>query len=153
MVAGFRRMGEWERAAGLDLTGQSQGDGAGGVAHFTPDFMAALLAHMATRPGFQAFRDALPVLGKDGTLAKIQVNSPAAGHVRAKTGTFGEPNFVTGGTLVNGKGLAGYIDTKAGRRLAFAIYINNTPVATSAEIQEVVGQAIGEIAAQVWETR
>ena len=34
------------------------------------------------------FRNALPVLGTDGTLWNIQTSSPAAGHVFAKTGTF-----------------------------------------------------------------
>lgn len=93
------------------------------------------------------------MLGRDGTLAAIQVKSPAAGQVHAKTGTFGEADRVGPGTLVNGKGLAGYIDTKDGRRLAFAIYINNTHVVKNADVQGVVGQAIGEIAAEAWAGR
>ena len=62
----------------------------------------------------------------------------------AKTGTFGESDRVGPGVMVNGKGLAGYIDTKDGRRLAFAIYINNTHVTKNADVQGIVGQAIGE---------
>ena len=153
MAAGFRKVREWETKAGLDLTGQSQGDGAGAEAHFAPDFMVSLLRYMAAQPEFPAFFEALPILGRDGTLAAIQVTSPAAGQVHAKTGTFGESDRVGPGTLVNGKGLAGYIDTKDGRRLAFTIYINNTHVAKGADVQGIVGQAIGEIAAEAWKGR
>ncbi len=152
-AAGFKKVREWETKAGFDLTGQSQGDGAGAEAHFAPDFMVSLLRYMATQTEFQSFFNALPVLGRDGTLAAIQVTSPAAGQVHAKTGTFGETDRVGPGTLVNGKGLAGYIDTKDGRRLAFAIYINNTHVAKDADVQGIVGQAIGEIAAEAWAGR
>jgi len=49
---------------------------------------------------------ALPILGKDGTLAKIQVNNPGAGHVFAKTGTFGSEDKLNGKMMLNGKGLA-----------------------------------------------
>ena len=153
VAAGFRKVREWETKAGLDLTGQSQGDGAGAEAHFAPDFMVSLLRYMAGQPEFPAFFEALPILGRDGTLAAIQVQSPAAGQVHAKTGTFGESDRVGPGTLVNGKGLAGYIDTKDGRRLAFTIYINNTHVAKGADVQGIVGQAIGEIAAEAWKGR
>ena len=37
-------------------------------------------------PGFPIISH-LPIMGRDGTVAKVQVNAPAAGHVYAKTGT------------------------------------------------------------------
>jgi D-alanyl-D-alanine carboxypeptidase len=56
--------------------------------------------------------------------------------------------------MVDGKGLAGYIDTADGRRLAFAIYANNVPVSTDPDaITTVVGQALGEIAAAAYEVQ
>ena len=115
--------------------------------------MVSLLRYMAGQGEFQSFFKALPVPGRDGTLAAIQVKSPAAGQVHAKTGTFAEADRVGPGAMVNGKGLAGYIDTKDGRRLAFTICINNTHVANGADIQGIVGQAIGEIAAEAWAGR
>ena len=56
--------------AGLDLSGASQADGAGGAvaAFYTPDFVVHYLDFMSRQPQFQMFRDSLPVLGKDGTL-------------------------------------------------------------------------------------
>jgi len=54
--------------------------------------------------------------------------------------------------LITGKGLAGYLTTAAGKRLAFAIYVNNVSVSTAAdEITRVVGQALGEIAAAAYD--
>ena len=139
---------------GLDISGASQGDGAGGSAHFTPSFMVRFLAAMAKRADFQKYFAALPVLGRDGTLWNIQTDSPAAGHVHAKTGTYVEEDLLNNGLIVDGKGLAGYMTTADGRRLAFAIYANNVPVSLDPDaITKIVGQAVGEVAAAGYETR
>lgn len=54
--------------------------------------------------------------------------------------------------LVTGKGLAGYLTTAAGKRLAFAVYVNNVSVSMEPnETKRVVGQALGEIAAAAYE--
>ena len=136
--------------AGLDLSGASQGDGAGGArsAYFTPDFMAHYLTFMSRQKDFSIFENALPVLGRDGTLWNIQVNSPAAGHVFAKTGTFDAYDNLNRRLMLTGKGLAGYTTTPEGRRLAFAIYVNRValPADDPDAIQKIVGQAVGEIA-------
>ena len=149
--AGYDLMREYLQKAGLDLSGATQGDGAGGAAHFTPDFMVSYLAFMAKQPSFADFSRALPILGRDGTLAKIQKDSPAAGHVLGKTGTFVETDALNRGLVVNGKGLAGYLTTRDGRRLAFAIYANNVKVPNEAAVQSLVGQALGEIAAAAYD--
>jgi D-alanyl-D-alanine carboxypeptidase/D-alanyl-D-alanine-endopeptidase (penicillin-binding protein 4) len=153
--AGFDLEHDFLQKAGLDLSGATQGDGAGGAAHFTPDFMVHYLAYMATRPDFPVFHDALPILGKDGTLWNIQTNSPAAGKVHAKTGTFGEGDNLNHQVMVNGKGLAGYVTTADGRRLAFAIYANNVAVTADDPdaVTRIVGQALGEIAAAGYSAR
>ena len=94
----------------------------------------------------------MPILGKDGTLAEIQVDSPAAGHVFAKTGTYATGNALTHGGVITGKGLAGFIDTKDGRHLAFAAYINFVPLKDMDEKSaQMVGQAVGEIAAAAYD--
>jgi len=152
LEAGFQREGEMLRKAGLDITGAVQNDGAGGGALFAPDFMVRFLLHLSGQPFFPDFLKALPVLGKDGTLFDVQTDSPAAGHVFAKTGTFGAGNALTGGGVIQGKGLAGFIDTKDGRRLAFAAYVNFVPFAEMNEDStKRVGQALGEIAAAAYD--
>jgi len=153
--AGFKMENEFLKAANLDLSGASQGDGAGGdwADLFTPDFMCHYLAYWKTRPDFTTFFNGLPTLGKDGTLAKIQVGSPAAGHVFAKTGTFGSEDRLNARQMLNGKGLAGYVITKTGRMIAFAAYVNHTALPNDPEAaQNVAGQALGEIAAAAYET-
>jgi D-alanyl-D-alanine carboxypeptidase len=109
---------------------------------------------MAKRPDIATFQAALPVLGRDGTLWDIQPQSRAASHVIAKTGTFAVDDPLNRRLLVTGKGLAGYMTTVQGERLAFAIYVNNVSVSTAPdEVKRVVGQALGEIAAMAYEGR
>lgn len=151
---GFDVEREWLAREGLDLSGAQQGDGAGGDAHYTPDFMVSFLKLMRKRPDFAAFKAALPVLGKDGTLAPIQKESPAAGHVFAKTGTFAVGDPLNRNLLVTAKGLAGYATTRSGRNLILAIYVNRVAVGLGPdEVTKVVGQALGEVAAATWEVR
>lgn len=154
VATGFDVEREFLASLGLDLTGAQQADGAGGDAHYTPAFMTSYLAAMAKRPDISTFLAALPVLGRDGTLWDIQPESPAAGHVFAKTGTFAVGDPLNRRLLVTGKGLAGYMTTAQGERLAFAIYVNNVSVSTAPdEVKRVVGQALGEIAAMAYEGR
>jgi len=153
LQAGF----DLERAmldkADLDVTGAVQNDGAGGAALFAPDFMVRFLLYLHKQPFFPAFRKALPILGVDGTLFDIERDSPAAGHVFAKTGTYASGNALAPkGGVIDGKGLAGFIETKDGRHLAFAVYINFVPLATmDASSMKVVGTAVAEIAAAAYD--
>src|SRR6266699_3085419 len=153
--AGFHVEHEFLESAKLDLSGTGQGDGAGGdwADLFSPDFMVHYLAYWTTRPDYETFLRGLPVLGKDGTLAKIQVNSPAAGHVFAKTGTFGSEDRLNGKLMLNGKGLVGYVMTKDNKKLAFAVYLNHVTLPPDMEAaQTVAGEALGEIAAAAYDS-
>jgi PBP4 family serine-type D-alanyl-D-alanine carboxypeptidase len=151
--AGFGRIRAFLETTGADVSGASQSDGAGAAAHFTPDFMVHYLAFMAKQPSAAVFHDALPILGKDGTLWNVQVQSPAAGHVHAKTGTYAADDRLHEGLIVTGKGLAGYMTTADGRRLAFAIYANNVPLKDGDDITPVVGNALGEIASEAYSAK
>jgi D-alanyl-D-alanine carboxypeptidase/D-alanyl-D-alanine-endopeptidase (penicillin-binding protein 4) len=152
--AGFAVERRFLTAAHLDLSGASQGDGAGGdwADLFAPEFMVSYLAYWTHRPDFDVFFRALPVLGRDGTLAAIQKDSPGAGHVHAKTGTYDTLDRLGGNLMLEGKGLAGYVDTQSGRRLVFAAYVNHVhlPLEPNA-VQEVAGQALGAIAAAAYD--
>jgi D-alanyl-D-alanine carboxypeptidase/D-alanyl-D-alanine-endopeptidase (penicillin-binding protein 4) len=140
--------------AKLDLSGIAQGDGAGGdwADLFSPEFMCSYLAYWTTRPDYDVFFRALPILGKDGTLAKIQTANQGAGHVFAKTGTFDSEDRLNGKMMLNGKGLAGYVVTKSGRKLAFAAYVNHVKLPDVPDAAQTVGgQALGEIAAAAYD--
>jgi N-acyl-D-amino-acid deacylase len=151
--AGFDLENEFLTKAGLDLGGAAQSDGAGGNAYFSPDFMTRYLFYMSKQKDYQDFYRSLPILGKDGTLVKIQVNSPAAGHVHAKTGTYGLYDALNKKLMITGKGLAGYMDTAGGQHLILALYVNMVSVSMDDPdaAQTIAGQALGEIAAAAYD--
>jgi PBP4 family serine-type D-alanyl-D-alanine carboxypeptidase len=153
--AGFKIERAFLEEAHLDLNGASQGDGAGGdwADLFSPEFMCSYLSYWSKQPGFEAFFNALPILGKDGSLAKIQKESPAVGHVFAKTGTFVTDNQLSAKSILNSKGLAGFVITQSGRKLAFAAYINHfqLPVGNNTPPQDVADQMLGALAAAAYD--
>jgi PBP4 family serine-type D-alanyl-D-alanine carboxypeptidase len=149
---GFDQERTFLQSARLDLRSAMQSDGAGAQALFTPDFMIHYLVYMAGRPDFPLFLRGLPILGRDGTLADIQPHASAAGHVFAKTGTFDAADALNRNTMVTGKGLAGYITRADGHHLAFAAYANNVAVPSTPDaVTNIVGQALGEIAAAAYQ--
>lgn len=152
LQAGFDLEHDFLKKAGLDLSGAAQSDGAGGNALFTPDFMCHYLAYMALQKNFPAFHHALPILGRDGTLFNIQVHSPAAGHVFAKTGTIGGPDLLNRGITLGAKGLAGYMTASNGHHYVFALYANQVllPAGGLDEIESTVGQTLGQIAVAIY---
>ncbi|MFN7998076.1 MAG: D-alanyl-D-alanine carboxypeptidase/D-alanyl-D-alanine-endopeptidase [Bryobacteraceae bacterium] len=152
--AGFDAEREFLQNAGLDLTAAMQSDGAGGAAMFTPEFMVSYLLYMSKQPEFGAFFRGLPVLGRDGTLARVLPDSPAAGHVFAKTGTYAESDMLNRRLMITGKGLAGFIDARSGERFAFAAYVNRVSVAQDDPdaITIVAAGALGEIAAVFYDS-
>ena len=137
--------------AGLDVESVSQLDGEGGVGSaFSPDFMVRYLAYMSRQPYGHLLFDSLPVLGRDGTLVEMLPDSPAAGHVHAKTGSYVVYNALDRGVMLLGKGLVGYVDAKNGHRLIFAAYVNLVPLHNMDEVAGV-GQMLTEIAGLVYQ--
>jgi D-alanyl-D-alanine carboxypeptidase/D-alanyl-D-alanine-endopeptidase (penicillin-binding protein 4) len=150
--AGFAQQRAVLAAAGLDLSAAVQSDGAGGDAYFSPDFVVRFLAFMDAQEGAH-FREALPVLGRDGTLWETLRDSPAAGKLRAKTGTRVRGDLLNQQYVIDGKGLAGYLDAADGRRLVFAIFANHIPAGGDMKAVLAVGDALAEIAAAAYDSR
>jgi D-alanyl-D-alanine carboxypeptidase len=105
----------------------------------SPDSLASagttvnLLTAMMQRSTFPSYFLSLPILGVDGSLAVIGTNSPARGKVFAKTGTFLDEGKI--GAQV----LAGYIDARSGRQLAYALFVNNAgEIADIADVIKVI---------------
>ncbi len=143
--AGFDLIRTQLLSLGLDPEGSVQSDGAGGAVLYTPRFLSAFLVAMARTRSAGAFLRGLPVLGRDGTLTFTLPRSEAAGHVFAKTGTSLSSDQLNRGQIVNGKGLAGYLDTKSERRLVFAAFVNNVKLGAGDDLG-LVGDALAEIA-------
>lgn len=133
---------------GVDRTTISFGGGAGGdrADFVTPRATVNLLRTMFSRPDFERFRVALPSLGVDGTLATVvPADSPARGKVYAKTGTLYWDDQLNRRSLLTSKALAGYIDARSGRRLAFAMFVNLTHL-PSADDTVREGKTLGRLA-------
>lgn len=79
----------------------------------TPNATIALLQYMNRHPEAAAYLEALPIAGVDGTLRNRMKGTPAAGNVRAKTGT-----------LRWAISLSGHVRTAAGERLIFSMMLN-----------------------------
>jgi D-alanyl-D-alanine carboxypeptidase/D-alanyl-D-alanine-endopeptidase (penicillin-binding protein 4) len=78
------------------------------------------------------YRAALPRLGVDGSLAHTGVDMPARGHVYAKTGTTIDQSGL------KAQNLAGYIDARGGRQLAFALFLNDAgPIQSISDVTGV----------------
>jgi serine-type D-Ala-D-Ala carboxypeptidase/endopeptidase (penicillin-binding protein 4) len=127
----------------------NDGQGATPSDLVTPYAAIQLLKWWQGRPDFARFRAALPVLGRDGSLAMVVPDSPAAGHVQAKTGTLAGADYLNNRLNLPSKALGGYIDTSNGKLQAFYLVVNNVP-ATSIEDVLVVNNDLGKIAARLW---
>lgn len=148
LSSGLQWEGKFLARAGVDVDGVSFGGGAGGdrADYVTPRATVQLLTAMSKRPDFAVYRDGLPVLGEDGTLSTaVAEDSPARGHVRAKTGTLVWGDLLNHRTLLQSKALAGYVDAADGRRLAFAAFVNLASLRASSD-REQVGRVLGKIA-------
>jgi D-alanyl-D-alanine carboxypeptidase/D-alanyl-D-alanine-endopeptidase (penicillin-binding protein 4) len=73
-----------------------------------------LLSYINRSPLNDTFRSSLAVAGESGTLKNICRSQAASGRMFAKSGT-----------LSNVKAYAGFVNTITGKRLAFAIIVNN----------------------------
>ena len=107
---------EFYKAAGIPEGDIIQTDGSGLSRHdlITPRAAVALLRYAAKQPWFANFEESLPVAGIDGTMEDRLKNTPAVGHVHAKTGS-----------VEHVRTRSGYADTPSGRKLIFSLLANN----------------------------
>lgn len=114
-------------------------DGAGSDdrGRTTPTALATLLRGIPHTAYGPAFVDALPILGRDGTLADVLSHAPVAGHAQIKTGNRVVPNRA-GQINVLGNSLAGYVETSHGRRVVLTIFVGNVPIPTSEDFNAIV---------------
>jgi len=100
----------------IDLEGAQITDGSGlsrmnaiSAHHFTE-----LLRYMYTSKYQSDFLASLPISGKSGTLRNVCKNQTAHGRIQAKSGS-----------MSGVRSYAGYIETKNGKKMAFALIVNN----------------------------
>jgi serine-type D-Ala-D-Ala carboxypeptidase/endopeptidase (penicillin-binding protein 4) len=131
LADGLRLQRRFLAGLGVDAATISFGGGAGGANadSVTPRATVQLLQGMAKRPDWSVYRDCLPVLGVDGTLATaVPADSPARGKVQAKTGTLYWHDLLNDRPLLRSKALAGTMTTAGGRTLYLAMFVNDVPL-------------------------
>ncbi|MCU0636032.1 MAG: D-alanyl-D-alanine carboxypeptidase/D-alanyl-D-alanine-endopeptidase [Gemmatimonadaceae bacterium] len=122
-----RQLAEW----GVPSDHAAIRDGSGLSRHnyLTPTAIVRVLDVMRRREDFPVFYDALPIAGRDGTIANRMKGTPAEANVRAKTGT-----------LDKARALSGYVTAPDGRLLLFSMLCNNwtTPVREVERVQDAI---------------
>ena len=119
--AGTAVVRSWLESRGINTRALAIRDGSG-LSHLdlvTPETTARLLAAIANTNSASAFRDSLPIAGRDGTLSS-RLNK-VSGRIFAKTGT-----------LTYTHSLSGYATTPNNETLVFSIMCNDTNADRSA---------------------
>ncbi|KDA05100.1 D-Ala-D-Ala carboxypeptidase [Microbacterium sp. CH12i] len=114
----------WDEA-GLDIGGAALIDGSGLEGNYvTPENALQIQTLMAKRPDAERWQATMPILGVDGSLFAVEADGPAAGKVRAKTGTLMGRDEFNDLWRLGTKTLGGVMETAEGRQLAFTIIVN-----------------------------
>lgn len=137
-AAGLKVSTDFARAHGVQVLNMRDGSGLSRRDGFTPASIVQLLTAVRGKPWFQAWYDSLPVAGNadrfvGGTLRSRMRNTPAAGNVRAKTGS------LTGVTA-----LSGYVTSADGEPLAFSIMLNQYLSASPKDIEDKIAVRLAQ---------
>jgi len=113
--AGLEAVREFLQQAGLEMGAVYLVDGSGlsRINAISPENLVRLLTYMARSPQAELYRQSLPLFGVDGTLRNRLRETPVQGKGAAKTGS-----------LLRVSTIAGYLTTRSGRELVFAIMMN-----------------------------
>ncbi len=107
------------------------GSGLSRYNYVSAELVSGILTHVWQDERLRGpFVAALPVSGLDGTLESRMRNTPLDRRVQAKTGT-----------IDNVRSLAGYIETKGGETLVFAMIANHF-TSPNAQVDAVMEQAL-----------
>jgi D-alanyl-D-alanine carboxypeptidase/D-alanyl-D-alanine-endopeptidase (penicillin-binding protein 4) len=133
---------------GVPATSVFPFDGAGSddQGRTTAAAMATFLRRAASTSYGPTLYNALPVLGRNGTLANDLPKSSVAGHAEVKTGNRAVGS-ATNQLILLGNTLAGYLETKSGSRVTFMVAVGNVPIASSSGVLEVTDEQAQMVAA------
>ena len=98
------------------------------------DHFCQLLNYMKNSKNFKDFKSTLPIAGVSGTIKNICKGQAGEGRIFAKSGTISKV-----------KSYAGYVISKSGKNLAFAITVNNFSGSNS-QIMTEIEKVLNELA-------
>ncbi|MEV0490891.1 D-alanyl-D-alanine carboxypeptidase/D-alanyl-D-alanine endopeptidase [Streptomyces atratus] len=127
---GFRVLAKFLDEAKVDGKAVQLADGRGGnpADRTTPRAVAQILTYWQGTPDADRFREALPTLGVDGSLAGNCRDCPARDKVSAKTGTVVGGDLVNDRLAVGAETTAGYLETRKGHYDVFFAGVNGASV-------------------------
>lgn len=112
---GLRQMNQyWNTRINTSGLYLKDGSGLSRSNGISAEHFCSLLNYMHNSKNKDVFKATLPIAGISGTLSDVCRNQAAQGRVFAKSGTMSRI-----------KSYAGYVETKSGKKLAFAIIFNN----------------------------
>lgn len=113
---GSQAVMEYWKQKGIDMSGLYICDGSGKSRNniISPKQLADVLYKMTFSPCFPVFYNSLPLAGLTGTMHKWLCGTAGEGRVRAKTGS-----------LAGVRSYTGYVNTLSGKKLIFALIVNN----------------------------
>jgi len=113
----------------------ADGSGLSRYNYLAPAALVKILSHMHAHPRHAIpFRASLPIVGREGTVRTRMKGTAAEANARAKTGS-----------MTNVRALAGYVSTRDGEQLAFAILANNFH-APPADVTNLIDRAVEVLA-------
>jgi D-alanyl-D-alanine carboxypeptidase/D-alanyl-D-alanine-endopeptidase (penicillin-binding protein 4) len=126
-LLGFYSNGDGSTNSGLKIIGDfwkdkintsnlilNDGSGLSRLNAISAQHFCELLKYMSTSKNYDDFKSTFPVAGTNGTISTLCKGGSGEGRIFAKSGT-----------LNNTKSYVGYIDSKSGKKIAFAIIVND----------------------------
>ena len=169
-----RKAGQEFRRKLFEKAGVTRGVKLGddlGMDQYSADAFIVFLTYISQQAWFRPYLHALPVMGRDGTVAKVQAGLQAAGHIYAMTGTalwMRSPSDDDGPIKARGavgisqvapprgganiaKALAGYIELPDGHFIVFAEFLDLQGIRGFKGLGPI-DQVMGEIATAVYDS-
>lgn len=115
----------WENRLNVKMY-QTDGSGLSRSNGFSANHFIQLLKYMYKSKSFKDYESTLAVAGESGTMRGICRGQLGQGRIKAKSGTMNKI-----------KSYAGYVDSKSGRKIAFAIIVNNYDYSNAQLVKEM----------------
>ncbi|MEX1003153.1 MAG: D-alanyl-D-alanine carboxypeptidase/D-alanyl-D-alanine-endopeptidase [Crocinitomicaceae bacterium] len=107
-------MNYWSGKIGAAALNMTDGSGLSRSNSVSAKFLVDMLTYMHKSGNGSRLKKSMAIAGKQGTMASMCKGTAAAGRVYGKSGT-----------MTRVKSYAGYADSKSGKKLAYAMIINN----------------------------
>jgi D-alanyl-D-alanine carboxypeptidase/D-alanyl-D-alanine-endopeptidase (penicillin-binding protein 4) len=115
----------WEPRLNIKMH-QTDGSGLSRSNAFSANHFVKLMSYMHESKNFEAYKATIPVAGKSGTLTRVCRGQAADGRMYAKSGTM---NRI--------KSYAGFVESTSGKKIAFALIVNNDDLSNYALLKKM----------------